>query len=88
MDLAAQSLTAVNERFNVRGVLRLEYGVPKRYVVDVGVAPLTAVVPMAAARVCRGLSEVAGDVVLPVQVGRALEDPLAGLAVRQDDARP
>ena len=39
---------------------------------------------MAAARLCRGLSEVAGDVVLPVPVGRVREDPLVGLAVRRD----
>ena len=39
---------------------------------------------MAAVRLWRGLSEVTGDVVLPVLVGRALEDPLVGLAVRRD----
>ena len=40
---------------------------------------------MTAARLCRGFSDVVGDVVLPVPVGRVLEDPLAGLAVRRDD---
>jgi hypothetical protein len=83
--LDAHSLTGMKERLNMRGVLRAEDGATKRYIVEVGIAPLTAVVSMAAARLCRGLSEVAGDVVLPVPVSRVLEDPLAGLAVRRDD---
>ena len=33
--LAAQSLTSVKTRMNVRGVLRLENGVAKRYVTEV-----------------------------------------------------
>ena len=84
-NLDAQSLTVVKERLNVRGVLREENGTTRRYIVEVGVAPRTAVVSMTAARLCRGFSEVVGDVVLPVPVGRVLEDPLAGLAVRGDD---
>ena len=40
---------------------------------------------MTAARLCRGFSEVVGDVVLPVPVSRVLEVPLVGLAVRRDD---
>ena len=84
-NLDAQSLTSVKERLNVRGVLREENGATRRYIVEVGVAPLTAVVSMTAARLCRGISKVVGDVVLPVPVGRVLEDPLAGLAVRGDD---
>ena len=42
---------------------------------------------MNAARLCRGVSEVVGDVVLPAPVDRDLEDPLAGLAVRRDDTK-
>ena len=86
-NLDAQSLTGVKERLNVRGVLRAENAKTKRYIVEIGTAPLNAVVSMVAARLCRGLSEVAGDVVLPVPVGRILEDPLAGLAVRRDDGK-
>ena len=40
---------------------------------------------MAATHVCCGHSAVTGDVVLPAPVGRILEGPLAGLAVRRDD---
>ena len=82
--LDAQSLTGVKERLNVRGVLREENGATRRYIVEVGVAPLTAVVSMTAARLCRGLSAVTADVALPVPVGRVVEDPLAGLAARGD----
>ena len=85
--LDAQSLTGVKDRLNVRGVLRAENGSTKRYIVEIGKAPLTAVVSMAATRLCRGLSEVTGDVVLPVPLSRILEDPLAGLAVRRDDEK-
>ena len=49
-NLDAQSLTGVKERLNVRGVLREENGATRRYIVEVGVAPLTAVVSMTAAR--------------------------------------
>ena len=85
--LDAQSLTGVKDRLNVRGILRAEGSATKRYIVEVAIAPLEANVSMAGARVCRGLSEVVGDVVLPVPVGRVLEDPLAGLAVRRDDGK-
>ena len=83
----AQSLTGVKERVNVRGVLRAENGSTKRYIVEIGITPLTAVVSTAGTRLCRDLSEVAGDVVLPVPLSRILEDPLAGLAVRRDDQK-
>ena len=83
----AQSLAGVKERLNVRGVIRAENGSTKRYIMEIGTAPLTAVVSMAATRLCRGLSEVARDVVLPVPLSRILEDPLAGLAVRRDDQK-
>ena len=63
----------------------MENGWTKRYIMEVRATPLNAVVSITAARLCRGLSEVAGDVVLPVPVGRILDDPLAGLAVRRDD---
>ena len=85
--LAAQSLTGAKHRFNVRGVLREENGAAKRYIVDVGITHLDAVVSVSATRLCCGLSVVTGDVVLPVPVGRILEDPLQGLAVRRDDGK-
>ena len=73
-ELAAQSLTGVEERLHVRGILREEGGLTKRYIVNVAIAPLDAVVSMAATRLCRGLSAVVGDVVLPVPVRRIRED--------------
>ena len=83
--LDAQSLTGAKHRFNVRGVLREENGAAKRYIVHVGITPLDAVVSLSATRLCCGLSMVTGDVVLPVPVGRILDDPLQGMAVRRDD---
>ena len=59
----------------------------KRYIVEIGTTPLNAVVSMTAARLCRSLSEVAGDVVLSVPVRRILEGPLMGLAVRRDEGK-
>ena len=82
--LRAQSLTSVKVRLNVRGILREENGATKRYIVNVAPAPLTTVVSLTATRLCRGLSDVAADVVLPVPVGRVVEDPLVGLAVTGD----
>ena len=57
----------------------------KRYIVNAAIAPLGAIVSMAATRLCRGLSAAAGDVVLPVPVGRVRVGPLVGLAVLPDD---
>ena len=84
--LDAQSLTGAKHRFNIRGILRQENGVAKRYIMEVAMAPLDAVVSTSALRMCCGLSVVSGDVVLPVPVSRIVEDPLQGLAVCHDGA--
>lgn len=83
--LAAQSLTGIKDRCNVRGILREEGGVARRYVLEVHVAPLDAKVSMLATRLCKGLSTVVSEVVLPVPASRVVDDPLIGMATRRDD---
>ena len=86
--LAAQSLTSVKTRMNARGVLRLENGVAKRYVMEVESTPLEAVVSMTVMQISLGLSQVTDDVVLPVPAIRILDAPLLGLAARRDNGQP
>ena len=86
--LAAQSLTSVKTRMNARGVLRLENGVAKRYVMEVESTPLDAVVSMTVMQISLGLSQVTDDVVLPVPAIRILDAPLLGLAARRDNGQP
>ncbi len=83
--LGAQSLTGVKDRCNVRGVLREEGGAARRYILEVHVAPLDAKVSMLATRLCKGLSSVVGEVVLPAPASRVVDDPLVGMAARRDD---
>ena len=70
--LAAQSLTSVKVRINVRGVLREESGVTRRYIVKVGVTPLNAIVSLRAMRLAVGLSNVSNDGVLAAPADRML----------------
>jgi hypothetical protein len=60
-------------------------GVARRYVLEVHVAPLDAKVSMLATRLCKGLSTVVSEVVLPVPASRVVDDPLIGMATRRDD---
>ena len=83
--LAAQSLTGIKDRCNVRGVLREEGGAARRYILEVHVTPLDAKVSMLATRLCKGLSTVVSEVVLPVPASRIVGDPLVGMATRWDD---
>ena len=70
---------------NVRGVLRQEGSVTRRYIVKVAPSDLEATVSPTAMRLSLGLSSVAGDVVLPAPAGRVSESPLDGMALRTDD---
>eukprot|EP00959_Pyramimonas_sp_CCMP1952_P140312 2936120-Pyramimonas_sp.AAC.1 len=71
----------------MRGILRQENGVAKRCIMEVGFAPLDAVVSKSALRMCYGLSVVSGDAVLLVPAGRIVEDALQGVAVCRDCAK-
>ena len=82
--LDAQSLTGIQDRCNARGVLREEGGTARRYILEAQVTPLDAKVSTLAMRLCKGLSTVASEVVLPVPASRVVDDALVGMAVRRD----
>ena len=83
--LDTQSLTSIKIRVNARGVLRLENGITKKYVMEVEPSPLDAVVSMAVMQISLGLSQVSDDVVLPVPASRLLDAPMIGLAAQHDN---
>ena len=84
----AESLTSLKKRVNARGILRIENNITKRYVMEVEVSPLDAVVSMTVMQISLGLSQVSDDVVLPVPAIRLLEHPLMGLAARRENGVP
>ena len=86
--LRAQSLTSCKERMNVRGVIRMEAGFTKKYVVLVEKSPLEAVISMNAMQQSLGLSTVSDDVVVAAPVDRVVEEPLLGLALKRDAGDP
>ena len=86
--LEAQSLTSVKMRVNARGVIRVENGVTKKYIVKVDQSALDAVVSMSAMRMTLGLSSVSDDVVMPAPADRILDEPMLGLALKRDEAQP
>ena len=75
-------------RVNVRGVLRIEGGVVKRYIGKVGPSPLITKVSAHAMRAAVGLTEIIGDLVIPAPVERVNDAPMIGLAVRSDKRPP
>ena len=83
--LDTQSLTSIKIRVNARGVLRLENGITKKYVMEVEPSPLDAVVSMTVMQISLGLSQVSDDVVLPVPASRLLDAPMVGLAAQHDN---
>ena len=88
MQFGAQSLTSTKVRLNARGLLRVENGVTKRYIVTVEPTPLGATVSMTAMRLSLGRSTVAEDAVLSVPVDGLLDAPLVGLAAKRDTNGP
>ena len=84
--LTAQTLSGSKCRMNIRGVMREENGITKRYIVKAEKTPLSAVVSMQAMKQCLGLSTISEDVVMPCGADRLLSDHLAGLALKVDDA--
>jgi hypothetical protein len=73
---------------NVRGVIRMEAGFTKKYVVLVDKSPLEAVISMNAMQQSLGLSTVSDDVVVAAPVDRVVEEPLLGLALKRDAGDP
>ena len=86
--LEDQSLTSSKERMNVRGVIRVEAGVTKKYIVNVEKSSLEAVLSMDAMQQALGLSAVSDDVVISAPAERLLDDPMLGLALKRDAAEP
>ena len=72
-------------RVNVRGVLRQESGVTRRYVVALEPTPLEARVSMSAIRLTLGLSSVTGEVVLPSPVELVIDATLLGMALAREN---
>ena len=86
--LEAQSLSSFKMRMNVRGVIRVEAGITKKYIVKVEKSPLDAVVSMNAMQQALGLSTVSDDVVISASADRLLDDAMLGLALKRDEAEP
>jgi len=86
--LEAQSLTNVKMRMNVSGVMRVENGTTKKYIVQVEESPLDSVVSASAMRMCLGLSTVSEDGVIAAPVDRLIDEPMLGLALKRDGADP
>ena len=86
--LEAQSLSSFKMRMNVRGVIRVEAGITKKYIVKVEKSPLDAVVSMNAMQQAIGLSTVSDDVVISASADRLLDDAMLGLALKRDEAEP
>ena len=84
--LTAQTLSSSKCRMNIRGVMREENGITKKYIVKAEKTPISAVVSMQAMKQCLGLSTISEDVVMPCGADRLLSDQLAGLALKVDDA--
>ena len=84
----AQSLTSSKMRMNIRGVIRVESGFTKKYIVDVEKSPLEAVVSMNAMQQSLGLSTVSDDVVVAALADRVFDAPMLGLALRRDTGDP
>ena len=73
---------------NVRGAIRLESGITKKYVVKVEKSPLEAVVSMNAMQQTLGLSTVSDDVVLPAPTDRGVYEAMVGMALKRDAGGP
>ena len=86
--LTALSLTSCKMRLNVRGVVRVEAGVTKKYVVKIEQSPLDAVISMSSMQQTLGLSVVSDDVVVAAPAERLLDDTMLGLALQRDSDEP
>ena len=83
--LRAQSLTSVRTRMNVRGVMRDEGGVTRRYIATAELASLDAIVSTRAMRLNVGLCPISDDVVAPAPASRLHDAPMIGMALLRDD---
>ena len=81
-------LTSTKQRLNVRGVMRKEGDVMRRYVIKVEPTDLLAKVSLSVMRIAQGLCDVDGDAVLAVPANRILDYPVIGLAAKRDIGPP
>ena len=86
--LEAQTLSSFKMRLNVRGVIRVEAGITRKYVVKIEKSPLEAVVSMNAMQQSLGLSTVSDDVVVSAPADRVLDEAMIGLALKRDAGEP
>ena len=82
--LSAQSLTSCKMRMNVRGVIRVEAGITKKYVVQVEKILLEAVISTNAMQQSLGLSIVSDDVVVSAPADRVVDEAMLGLALKRE----
>ena len=81
-------LSSTKQRLNVRGVMRKEGDVMRRYVIKVEPTDLLAKVSLSVMRIAQGLCDVDGDAVLAVPANRILDYLVIGLAARRDIGAP
>ena len=84
----AQALPGFTGRLNVRGVLREENGVTRKYIVQVERTPLKTTVSSSAMRLALGLSTIGQDGVLAAPAERLVDDAMLGLSLRRDSDEP
>ena len=76
------TLESQRVRLNVRGVLRMEGNIEKKYIAEIGESSLSVILSQSPMQLAVGLAEMLGDLVIPVPVERVEEIPMLGLAVR------
>jgi hypothetical protein len=83
-NLEKGTIQVIQGRVNVRGVIRVENGVTKKYLGAIAATSLTAKISLPALHTALGLCDVTGDVVIPAPVMRVKNCPLQGMTVSSD----
>jgi hypothetical protein len=78
------SLATELRRVNVRGILREENGVLKKYVAAIVLTPHTTTISARGMRATLGLADITGDVVQAAPAARLIDCPIQGFAVEAD----
>ncbi len=79
-----QSLAVELRCVNVRGVLRQENGILKKYIAAIVPSPLTTVPSARGMRATLGLAYIAGSIVQAAPVARLIDCPVQGFALATD----
>ena len=77
-------LQVSQSRFNMRGLLRLEDGIMRKYVVEMGPAPKSFTVSSTTLRGCRGLAPVLDDIAQAAPATRVTSSPMMGMCLVAD----